>query len=226
VQTQSTANYFPKKFQKSIQIIPNPVVTPAKQKTGILNRVKNIISVGSLTPQKNQTTAILMFSKLAPIFPELTLTIYGEGTKRNNLEQLITNLNLKNRVFLPGTTKDINKALLEADLFIFPSEYEGFPNALCEAMAIGLPVIASNCSGNIDIIRDKIDGRLFPVGDVETLTNIATELIEDYKQRQLLSENAKTVCDRFGVNKIFNTWDKSIDDCTIHHLTISETSTH
>lgn len=103
---------------------------------------------------------------------------------------------------------------MEADLFVFPSLYEGFPNALAEAMSVGLPVTASNCSGNIDIVRDGIDGRLFPVGDIPKLTALMEELLNDPNTRRRLGEEAKTVAERFHPNLIFHKWDQFIREAT------------
>ncbi len=126
---------------------------------------------------------------------------------RANLEQLIKELEVANAVFLPGVIQDIQTALIDADLFAFPSYYEGFPNALCEALAIGLPVIASNCSGTIDIIQDGAGGRLFPVGDVNALTNLLQELITDISQRVMLSEKAQHVIERFSHPSVMKRWE-------------------
>jgi GalNAc-alpha-(1->4)-GalNAc-alpha-(1->3)-diNAcBac-PP-undecaprenol alpha-1,4-N-acetyl-D-galactosaminyltransferase len=168
------------------------------------------MTVGRLAQQKRHDTLIQAFARLYPIYPHLRLTIYGEGPRRKNLQSLINSLNLQERVSLLGVTQEIHQKLVEADLFVFPSLYEGFPNALVEAMSLGLPVIASNCSGNIDIVRDGIDGRLFPVGDVLKLAALMEELICDPNTRKRLGEEAKTVAERFHPDLIFHRWDQVI----------------
>ncbi len=102
--------------------------------------------------------------------------------------------------------------LINADLFVFPSHYEGFPNALCEAMAAGLPVIVSNCSGNIDVVQDGINGRLFTIDDVGALILLMKELISDPLQCQKLSQNAMTLSDHYSPDKIYQLWDAVIED--------------
>lgn len=184
------------------------------QKITVLDEAKHIISVGRLCPFKGFDTLIQAFSRLYPTYPHLRLTIYGEGNERENLQNLINSLNLQERVSLPGATQEIHQKLLAADLFVFPSLYEGFPNALAEAMSVGLPVIASNCSGNIDIVRDDIDGRLFPVGDVLKLASIIEELVCDPNTRGRLGEEAKTVAERFHPDLIFHKWDQLIHEAT------------
>jgi GalNAc-alpha-(1->4)-GalNAc-alpha-(1->3)-diNAcBac-PP-undecaprenol alpha-1,4-N-acetyl-D-galactosaminyltransferase len=207
VQTTNAATYFPKQFSYFMMVVPNPVRSPTVEKKDYVQHITHIISIGRLDQQKDHKTLIRSFSHLLKTHPDLTLTIYGEGRERPNLETLITSLNLQNKVHLPGTTQNIQEALLNADLFIFPSHYEGFPNALCEAMAVGLPVIASNCSGITDILRDGIDGRLFPIGDENALTKITLELLEDPVQCESLGTHAKEVSTRFSPTRVFAMWD-------------------
>jgi len=210
VQTKSSARYFPRNFQNFICVIPNPVSAPPIQKMEPSSKVQRLITIGRLEPEKNHATLINAFSKLIKEYPDLTLRIYGEGTERARLETLIHSLGLEEKVRLPGIIQNIHEVLIKGDLFVFPSQYEGFPNALCEAMALGLPVVASNCSGNIDIVRDGFDGRLFPVGDVDGLCRVLRELLIDHEQRTLLAKNAQDVCNRFHPDRIFKQWDKDI----------------
>lgn len=208
-QTASASGYFSKIPHSKKAIIPNYVKKPARQKkeADILRPVRNIISVGRLCPHKGFGALITAFSEIVLQKPDITLTIYGEGAERQNLESLIQELNLTASVFLPGTVRDVEGIMYQADLFVFPSHYEGFPNALCEAMAMGLPVIASNCSGNIDIIREGVDGRLFGVGDVAQLIRLMEELIENAPQRARLSEGALDLPDRFSEASVLQKWD-------------------
>lgn len=208
-QTVSALAYFSWLPDAQKQIIPNWVRKAVLQKkeSDILTPVRRIVSVGRLCKNKGFHTLILAFSELVLENRNLELIIYGEGTGRPGLENLIQRLHLTNHVFLPGTVRDINGVLHQADLFVFPSRYEGFPNALCEAMAVGLPIIASNCSGTTDIVRDGIDGRLFPVGDVNRLTALLRELIEDPDQRAKLSQGARAISDRFSQASVLRLWD-------------------
>jgi len=208
VQTESSATYF--EGFSNLSVIPNAVQSPMQFKERDRKNIQQIVSVGRLCPYKGFDALILAFHSLIKDYPNLRLTIYGEGAERSNLENLIKSLNLEEKILLPGTTKKVQEALYKADLFVFPSHYEGFPNALCEAMAMGLPVIASNCSGNVDIVRDGIDGCFFPVGNVEILTCIMRKFLENPAKCQGLAGNAQEVCVRFHPKIIFNMWDKII----------------
>ena len=211
VQIQSSANYFPKSFQKFISIIANPVSRPEIQKSIYSKRIKNLICVGRLDNQKDHVTLIKAFARVTTQYPGLTLTIYGEGAGRKKLENLISELKLHKTVHLPGITQNIQNALINADLFVFPSLYEGFPNALCEAMAIGLPIIASNCTGNVDVIEDYVNGKLFPVGDHESLTKIIIDYLKDPEKLVGLSQKGKEICKTYDPDKIFSKWEKIIE---------------
>lgn len=217
-QTNSASNYFSALSLSKKAVIPNSVSIPVRQKKqdDILKPVHHIVSVGRLCPNKGFQILIRAFSKVLGRNPNLKLTIYGEGEMRTNLEELIQELNLVNTVFLPGTIPDIQSALMSADLFVFPSYYEGFPNAVCEALAMGLPVIASNCSGTIDIIQDGVEGRLFPVGDVDALADVIQELLADAPARVKLSEKAQHVIERFSQPSVMKCWDDVLMQVTNH----------
>ena len=128
VQTKSPAVYFKK--LKNVVIIPNAVQKIKSLERDFSLPIKHIISVGRLCEQKDFSTLIKAFSEIHKLHPALVLTIYGEGDERTNLESLIKSLNMTDSVFLPGAVTDIEKVLSTADLFIFPSLYEEFPNAL------------------------------------------------------------------------------------------------
>jgi glycosyltransferase involved in cell wall biosynthesis len=213
VQTKSAANYFPSAWYDKITIIPNVVKRPDKIKKMGSHHIKNIITVGRLSEEKNHKDLILAFYDWIKHYPNLTLKIYGEGSERENLEKLIIDLSLQNNVKLAGVTKDIQAAMFDSDLFVFPSRYEGFPNALCEAMAVGLPVVASNCSGNSEVIEDGFNGVLYPVGDRDELTKSVLGLLNNSKKCQYISENSCKVVECFGEDKVYKFWDSHILSC-------------
>jgi len=212
VQTTSAADYFPPVLKQKIHVISNPVLSPPTHKTAYTPQATTLVSSGRLDTQKDHTTLIKAFALISQKYPELTLTIYGEGPLRSELENLIRFLKLEGRVFLPGFDKDIYKALAQADIFVFPSLYEGFPNALCEAMAVGLPVVASNCSGTVDLIQESHNGRLFPVGDHTALAAILEALIPNQKHRQDLGQNAQKICEIYSPERVFKIWKDLVED--------------
>lgn len=212
VQTKGIAEYFPNSWQGKIAIIPNWVKNPIIKKNLDYyknQKIKKIITVGRLDPQKDQQTLIKAFAKLTNNYPEITLTIYGEGILRGALTNLINTLNLQHKVFLPGIVLDLEleKAFMDADLFVFPSIYEGFSNALAEAMSYGLPVIASRCSGNIDMVVDGENGLLFTCGDIEELVAKINVLLNNQDYCYKLALKARDIVNQFNQTNILKQWD-------------------
>ncbi len=214
VQTKGILNYFPASWQKKMFIISNWVKKPGIEiniNDYKNHKIKNITSIGRLDQQKDHKTLIHAFLKLSTKYPELTLTIYGEGVLRDFLQQLINSLHLENRIFLPGITMDVEAILKNTDLFVFPSIYEGFPNALCEAMSFGLPVIASNCSGNTDLIQHGVNGLLFQSTDVDGLVSSMQQLLDNPDQCNKLANNAKDIMNKFSESEILRLWDNVLE---------------
>lgn len=170
---------------------------------------KRIVGLGRLAWQKGFDLLIEAFSQIAAAHPEWTLIIYGEGERRNALESLVRTKSLESRVFLPGAVQQVPAVLSEASVFVLSSRYEGFPNALCEAMACGLPVISFDCpSGPNEIIRHNIDGILVKAGDIEALAKALDTLIRDNNLRRSLAVRATEITKRFEVKKIMNMWEE------------------
>ncbi len=171
LQTAQAKAYFPKRIQKKSIILPNSL-NPKFLKTryeGI--RKKEIVAVGRLDDNKNHAMLIRAFAGLTNEFPEYTVTVYGEGEVRGKLEKLIKELKLENKVFLPGRTDAIEDKIYESSLFVMTSDAEGMPNAMLEAMSLGLPVISTDCpcGGPAEMIRHGENGYLIPVRDEKAL---------------------------------------------------------
>ncbi len=187
-------------------IIPNPVCLP--QVLPSRSPETRIVALGRLVPQKGFDLLLQAFARLGPQWDAWTLRIYGEGPQRVELEALIGNLGLHQRVELVGWTDAPGEVLRQADVFVLSSRYEGFPNVLVEAMACGVPVIAFDCpSGPAEIIHTGEDGILVPAGDVATLADALENLMSDQRERQRLSENARRAVARFALPTILEQWE-------------------
>lgn len=144
-QTKEAQEYFGSKIQSKSIVIPNPVDKRFLEKNCEGQRSNTIVTVGRLEEQKNHELLINAFSKITNEIPEYKLIIYGEGSLRERLEQQIKNLKLEEKVLLPGVEKNIEEKIYNARLFVLSSNYEGMPNALMEAMALGIPSISTDC---------------------------------------------------------------------------------
>lgn len=209
-QTQRARDYFPEKLQNKSCVIPNMVVLPAikKQSLDKFSIERSLIAMGRFVPEKGFDLLLQAFAKLKDNYPQWTLTILGDGKLRPELESLRKELGLSDRVYFPGMVNDTYTFLQQADIFIMSSRFEGFPNAICEAMACGLPVISTDCpSGPREIIRDGIDGILVPNEDVSALAAAIERLISNEQERNSLAVRAIEITERFSVKKIMEMWE-------------------
>jgi len=212
VQTRSVEAYFPASWRARIAVIPNPVPEPAGGRAETARSASSrrvLIGMGRLERQKGFDLLIRAFASVAPMRPEWDLTLLGEGGERAALATQIGELGLAGRVRLPGRDPDAIGTLRRADLFVLSSRYEGFPNALCEAMACGLPVIAFDCpSGPAEIVRDGVDGVLVPPEDADALAKSILELTGDAERRRALGARATEVATRFSVETVAARWER------------------
>jgi glycosyltransferase involved in cell wall biosynthesis len=139
--------------------------------------------------------------------------VIGEGPLRSQLEALSQQLSLTGQVEFTGALADPFPTLRAADLFVFSSRFEGFGNALCEAMACGLPAISFDCpSGPSEIVRNGVDGLLVPAEDVTALASAMDDLMCDATKRETFARKAPDVLNRFGVDGVLSMWDKVFGD--------------
>jgi GalNAc-alpha-(1->4)-GalNAc-alpha-(1->3)-diNAcBac-PP-undecaprenol alpha-1,4-N-acetyl-D-galactosaminyltransferase len=213
VQTHSGLSFFPSSQGYETLVIPNPVALPESEPIAsqLFTDDRHLLAIGKLIPQKGFDLLIKAFAQICDRHPEWTVTILGEGEMRSELAALCSQLRLEERVFLPGTVRNIDAHLRKADIFALTSRFEGFPVTLCEAMACGVPVIAADClSGPREIIHNNIDGLLVVPDNVDALAVGLDILMSDPVKRQYFSHYAPKVLERFGVEPVMSIWDGAI----------------
>ncbi len=138
-----------------------------------------VITVANLRPEKSHETLIAAASQLSADFPDVQFQVVGDGPRRAELEALVRARGLERTVVFLGHREDVSDRLAAADVFVLPSKSEAFPNGVIEAMAAGLPVIASAVGGLLDLIEPDRTGVLVPAGDADALAAALRRLLTD-----------------------------------------------
>jgi len=211
VQCGNYVERYPSYLHARMAVIPNPVyaadgrAAPAGHKGQ-----RTLLSVGRLSYQKNYPVLIDAFARISAGFPDWHLKIVGEGEDRREIESLIDDLGMENRVSLNGTTRDVSSEYRAADLFCLPSRFEGFPNTLAEAMAHGLPAVAfERCAGTDELIEPNHNGLLAGGnGDPATLAAALAELMGDLEARGRMGARAMDSVRKYAPEKVFDMWER------------------
>jgi glycosyltransferase involved in cell wall biosynthesis len=215
VLTERYAEYFPRHLRKRIRVIPNPIVfveLPDKASVTPKDSLK-LIAVGRLELQKGFDTLLQALAELNGTTPNWTLTVLGEGSQRQSLEALREELKLTERVSFVGTVKNVPEFLQHSDLFILSSRVEGFPLALCEAMACGVPVIATDCAASIrEIVRDGIDGIIVPSETAKTLALAISDLMNNPERRREMARRGLEITKKLNLSAIMSNWEKLLSE--------------
>lgn len=207
VQNEEQKKYFKLKVQKKTFIVPNIINEAFLERTiKRKNTVRNFVAAGRLNYQKNYAYLIRSFSKLTLTngCKDCTLTIFGQGPEEKNLRVLIKQLNLNDRVYLAGRCDELYEKYMDYDAFVLSSDFEGMPNALMEAMAIGFPCISTNCkTGPADLIKNGETGYLVECGNENQMADAMHRYILNPYEAYDIGLNAKKyVCSMFGKRNI------------------------
>jgi glycosyltransferase involved in cell wall biosynthesis len=215
-QSRTSLIWFEQRVKVKGRVIPNPILA-LKEGTARLP-LKNaeshtMVAMGRLVDQKGFDLLLDAFGELSARYPTWSLVIMGEGPLRSELEARARALHLEHQVQFAGEVSDPFPILRAADLFVLSSRFEGFPNALCEAMACGVAVVSFNCpSGPAEIVRHGVDGILVPPGDVSALAAALDSLMKDQHERDRLASRAPEVVERFSRDKVLLLWEKLFEE--------------
>ena len=161
-----------------------------------------IIGVGRLSLPKGFDTLIRAFNIVQQKM-DARLVILGEGDKRKELENLITEFGLEDKVWLPGYEKNPYRYIKKADLFVLSSLFEGLPNVLIEALALGIPCVSTRCkSGPKEILLNGEGGYLVDVGAVEEMAEAMERTLRDKEKANQMLENATAMLYRFTPQEV------------------------
>jgi len=206
VQTRDIQRWFTEKIGIKTELMPNPVDL-VQFSSSELPSTKRIVSVGRLVDQKAHEVQIKAFSLVAGRYPDWTLHIYGEGDMCGRLLKLIEELGLEGRVYLEGRTDKVADVLRQSEIYAHSARYEGFPNAIVEACAVGRCVVATNAPGATgELVSDMRAGILSPVDDVPAFANNLDTFLASKAMRHSYGQNAKSAVEALDVDAIAARW--------------------
>jgi glycosyltransferase involved in cell wall biosynthesis len=210
-----------------LHVIPNAVLAPTSNSDAADSATSDLdlptdrnwfVAVGRLSYEKGFDRLIDAFSQTAEQCLDWNLLIIGDGPEKSNLQNAADKLGLADRIHFPGWIESPWSAILEsatrsASIAVLPSRYEGFPNALLEAMSHAFAPIAFDCeSGPSEIIRHDENGLLVPQGDVCELATAMQTLAHDNTRRSRLGSAARDVSNKFSPERIFSQWESVLSD--------------
>lgn len=186
-----------------IKLPPSTSLLPAT-KTG--ESEFTIGTVGRLAEQKGYIHLLSALPLVLERHPETGLLFLGDGELRSELEAHTRMLGLGNKVVFAGQVNNVHERLLGFDLFVSSSLWEGLPTVIMEAMAAGLPVVATDIPGTREMINDGVNGRLVPPGDSHALADAINEMIETPHIRQKIANAGRVSVKQFSIEEIAKTY--------------------
>ncbi|MBQ6363452.1 MAG: glycosyltransferase family 4 protein [Lachnospiraceae bacterium] len=208
LQTERSRSFFPPAVQAKCDVLANalspdfirPPYTGLKEKT--------ITTVGRLDRNKNQRMLLKAFARIAENYPDYKLQIFGDGEDREILENMRSELGLTDRVNMPGSIRNVAEELEKTSLFVLTSDSEGLPNALIEAMALGVPSISTDTpsGGPAQLIEDGVNGLLIPPGDEDALTRAMRQMLDHPEAAARMGEAARAVTDTYAPETAMQRW--------------------
>jgi glycosyltransferase involved in cell wall biosynthesis len=206
-QTEPASCCYGKRAKAKSVVIPNPIIDklPAPIFDGLR---KEVVSVGRLSPEKNQKMLVNAFFKFHEVHPDYRLVIYGSGPLEMELKEAIHVNGLDNCAEIIKGKTNITELINGAELFVLPSNTEGMPNALIEAMSVGIMSISADCPiyGPRMLIENGVNGYLTPVGDEDALYKNMCKAIENKTAATAIRHEAVSIRQRLNEEKIFKCW--------------------
>lgn len=207
-QTERAAEFFGGKKKDRDIIIPNAIFNETVYSLSPpVERKKIICATGRLIPLKRFDLLINAFSDIADQIPEYMLFIFGEGDEKKNLQDQIKALGLEDRIFLAGTDPQAVRFINHASVFVLSSDFEGMPNALLEALAMGVPCVSTQCEmGPDELIENNVSGILTEVGNRKQLSEAILKIINNPNLAKSLSENGRKLIKTHSIENISRQW--------------------
>lgn len=208
-QTEGARDFYNGVIKSKSTIIPNPVTVKATEIIPYENRSNDIVFVARFDiKQKRQDVMIEAFEKITKENENLRLVFYGEGEDKKLIEKKVDSLNISNRVIFAGKVKNIGEYIKIAKYCVLTSDFEGIPNAIIEALSLGVPVVATDCSpgGAKLLVKNGINGFLVPRGDAESISQSIMYLEQNPDVAKKFAKEAVKIRSEYSPDKILNDW--------------------
>lgn len=211
VQTTTARKWFPMHLRKRCTILPNAINPAFIRKRYVGEREKSIVMVGRLDENKNQSLVMEAFAEvLKRGYTDYQLKLFGDGPDMIKLRHLAINLGIEKNVSFVGVVNNVAEHIEKTSLFILASKQEGMPNALIEAMSLGLPCISTDCpcGGPKDLIISGENGLLVPVDDKDAMVNAILKVLSDKEFADKLGQKATKVQEKYDPKVANEKWEK------------------
>lgn len=226
LQTREAYDFFPGYIRVKAVVLPNsinPEFLKASEELEIQGdgrstnsaREKKIITVGRIDDNKNQRLLVDAYARIAMQYPDWSLELVGDGSCKKSLEEYVRALPCKDRINFTGAVDDVAKRMSEASIFVLPSKIEGMPNALIEAMVMGMACISTDCpcGGPRDLIAaDESNGVLVPVDNADAMAIALKRLITNDILRESMGDNAKKIINTLHPDAVNKQWKNYIEN--------------
>lgn len=208
LQTEDVKSCFPQSLIRKSIVIPNPISESLPKAAVNDNREKTVITAGRLTEQKNHRLLIDAFKEFESLHPGYRLRIFGEGELKEQLQEYIINSDLQGKAYLEGFSKDLYSELQNGGIYVSSSDWEGISNSLVEAMAMGIPTVATDCpmGGSRMFINNMKNGILVPMNDKSAIVEAMCYVADHADAVLKMSKNAMEIREKIAVEKIAGQW--------------------
>lgn len=204
-QSRAVQSMFDEGIRRKSCVIANPVEVG---RVANPERAKKIVTAGRFVPQKNHALLLHAFALFKEDHPEYSLHLYGEGSLQGDLEELACELGVESSVHFEGFCDDVHERMADAQMFVLPSSFEGMPNALVEAMLMGIASITTDCAVTSELVTDGWDALVVPRDDAQALARAMRTLAEDDDLRLSLETHAMARAADFSTQNIVRQWER------------------
>jgi glycosyltransferase involved in cell wall biosynthesis len=214
LQTRDGESCFPERLQKKAMVIPNPLSDTLPPVDRTLTREKTVITAGRLTRQKNHKLLMDSFKEFAVNHADYRLNIFGRGEMEEELQNYIHELSMEGKITLCGFSDDLYAELAKGGIYVSSSDWEGISNSLLEALAMGIPTIATDCpmGGSRMSIRNGENGLLIPMQNKEKLVEALGKIADDEEFADRLSRAGEAIREKYSQRVILEQWMEALGE--------------